>query len=112
MTQDEIRKIPHKVVGGIAIALTQEEIDFHTAPQPLEEIIETLKNSIKNLASKAILANYSDIDQRNILMGGDAEEISAMNTFISSIRLASKNMQNSLNGLSREQLETFTINFN
>lgn len=111
MTQDEIRKIPHKVIGGIAIALTQEEIDFHNTPQPLEEIIENLKISIKNLASKTILANYSDIDQRNILMGGDAKEIAKMNTFISGIRKASKNMQNSLVNLNRSELETFTINF-
>jgi flagellar biosynthesis chaperone FliJ len=111
MTQDEIRKIPHKVVNGIAIALTQEEIDFHTAPQPLEEIVENLKTSIKNLASKTILANYSETDQRNILMGGDAKEISTMNTFISKIRKASKNMQNSLDNLSRKELETFIINF-
>lgn len=46
MTQDEIRKLPHKVVGGVAIALTEEEIAFHTAPQPESEKIANLKQSI------------------------------------------------------------------
>jgi hypothetical protein len=43
MTQDEIRKIPHKVIDGIAIALTQEELNFHTAAQPESEILEQMK---------------------------------------------------------------------
>lgn len=46
MTQDEIRKLPHKVVDGIAIALTDEEIAFHTAPQPESEKVAHLKQNI------------------------------------------------------------------
>lgn len=111
MTQDEIRKLPHKVVGGIAIPLTDEEIAFHAAPQPIEEIVENLKTKIKNYARASILANYSEVDQRNILMSGDIEKIAEMNNLILGIRETSKKMRESLKDLTREQLETFTINF-
>lgn len=111
MTQDEIRKLPHKVVDGVAILLTEEEIAFHTAPQPLDKIKENLNLRIKNYARSSILANYSEMDQRNILMSGNAEEISKMNEVILGIRTASKNMRESLSNMTREELENININF-
>jgi len=111
MTQEEIRKLPHKVVDGIAIALTEEEIAFHTAPQPLEEIRENLRTTIKNHARDSILKNYPEVDQRNILMSGDASAISEMNKFITNIREAATKMKNSLENMTREELNNININF-
>jgi len=111
MNEEEIRKLPHKVVDGIAIPLTEEEIAEHTAPQPLEEIKAILDLRIKNYAKAAILANYSEEDQRNILMSGNVLEISKMNEFISGIRITSKNMRESLVDMTREKLNNININF-
>lgn len=111
MTQDEIRKLPHKVVDGIAIALTQEEIELHNAPQPLEEIRENLKIRIKNHARDSILKSYPEVDQRNILMSGDASAISEMNKFITNIRESAAKMKDSLKDMTRKELENININF-
>lgn len=111
MTQDEIRKLPHKIVDGIAIALTAKEIAIHTAPQPLEEVRENLRNKIKKSATNSILAKYSEVTQRNVLMSGNNEDISEMNNFILEIRTASKNMRESLEDMTREELENININF-
>ena len=90
MTQDEIRKLPHKVINGIAIALTEEEIAIHNTPQPIEERIanakESKKTEVKALRAASLSADLlaKVIDGKSYYVKTDPE----INIFQSAILLA------------------------
>lgn len=90
MTQDEIRKLPHKVVDGIAIALTEEEIAIHNTPQPIEEKIANAKES-KKAEVKALRATSLSADLLAKVIDGKSYYVKTdpeINLFQSAILLA------------------------
>lgn len=109
--QTQIRNGWHKVVDGVAVAMTEAEIAEFNTPQPIEEIIDAKTKMIKIAVGKYILSNFSDIKQRNVLMSGDNDAIVAMNDFIAGARKKSNDLESSLESMTREELQNLVIEF-
>ena len=109
MTQDEIRKLPHKVIDGIAIALTDEEIAFHTAPQPESEKIAHLKQNIV-AKCKAYLASTD----WQIIRLSDPTSGEALKEGVATNRALARSVQDDVarEDITLEELNAININFN
>lgn len=109
MTEEEIRKLPHKVVDGIAILLTEEEIAFHTAPQPESEKMDNLKQAIITKC-KAYLINTD----WQIIRLADPTSVEILKEGVAEKRALARSIQNDIKtGVisTLEELENININF-
>lgn len=68
---------------------------------------DSLTSQIKGEARSRIFTNYSDHDQRNILMSGDAVNIADMNAAITQIRNKSNDLEASLAEMTLDELKAF-----
>lgn len=109
MTEEEIRKLPHKVVDGIAILLTEEEIAFHTAPQPESEKMDNLKQAIITKC-KVYLANTD----WQIIRLSDPTSGESLKEGVAEKRALARSIQDDIGtGVisTLEELENININF-
>ena len=101
MTQDEIRKLPHKIIDGVAVALTEEEIAFHPAPQPERDLFHSRKiqklSALKKLREENTAKNTPKDSSYSISVGGvnatfilKSKELPMLNSIISYLTRNSK----------------------
>lgn len=105
----EVAQEEHEAALGKEMAVVDGSFVEYIMPndEALVFYLNSNTSAVKSEARTRILDLYSEHDQRNILMSGDALNISDMNAAITAIRNKSNELESSLSSMTLEELIAF-----